>query len=371
MGLTPAGNPAFLPRDLPPDLDYTPALVARLSDADRALGRLAGMARSLRNPALLVTPFLRREAVLSSRIEGIQTTFAELAAFEATPEAPVADTDVTEVTNYLRALDYALDPDTKLPVSLRLIRELHRILMCGVRGGTFTAGEFRTVQNHLGEPGSTEATAIFVPPPVPAMNKALDRLERFLHAKVTLPPLVRIALVHYQFEAIHPFTDGNGRIGRLLITVLLCEQRLLDQPLLYLSAYFERHRTEYYARLLAVSQEGDYEGWIEFFLKGVEQQSLDAVHRAGRLQAVREEFHSRLRVARASSLTYRLADLLIEKPAVSANTVVRRLGVTHRAASMALARVKQLGLVTEPLGRLRNRIYLANEVQQVLEEELS
>lgn len=365
---TAKGNPAFVPRPLPPSLDLVP-LLRRLSAADHALGRLAGLSRGLPQPRLLMAPFLRREAVLSSRIEGTLTSLSELLLFEAEPEASAPEPDMREVVNYLRALDFALDPERKLPLSLRLIRELHRLLMSDVRGGSMTPGEFRTIQNFIGPTTADEAGATMVPPPVPEMHTALDAFEKYLHAPSELPPLVRLALVHYQFEAIHPFLDGNGRVGRLLLTLMLCEEKLLDQPLLYLSAFFERRRAEYYERLLGVSQRGEFEPWIGYVLEGVATEAQDVIRRADRLYALREEYRTQLRAKRASSLSA-LVDLLFEKPAVMANTVMRRLEVTHRSAMQTLNKLKALGIVTEPYDRKRYRIFLAQDIQRVLEEDV-
>lgn len=363
---TAQGNPAFVPNPLPPSLDFD-RLVRPLSAADRALGHLAGIVRGLPNPRLLMNPFARREAVLSSRIEGTQASLADLVMFEAAPEVGAAPGDVGEVVNYLRALDYGTSPRRKLPVSLRLIRELHRILMSDVRGETMRPGEFRDVQNYLGVRGETEATATYVPPPVPEMRSALDGLERYLHAPSDLPPLVRVALVHYQFEAIHPFLDGNGRIGRLLTSLLLAEEDLLDPPLLYLSAFFEQRRAEYYDRLLGVSQRGAYEAWVGFFLEGVATQAQDAVRRADRLHALREQYRNQLLDAkRTSAVALQLVDLLFERPALSAQEGARRCKVTHRAAMQALMRLKKLGIVTEPTVRKRNRVFLAPAVQRII-----
>ena len=319
-----------------------------------------------------MNPFARREAVLSSRIEGTQASLADLVMFEAAPEVGAAATDVGEVVNYLRALDYGTSPRRKLPISLRLIRELHRILMTGVRGETMRPGAFRDVQNFVGVRGESEATATYVPPPVPEMRSALDALERYLHEPSALPPLIRLALVHYQFEAIHPFLDGNGRIGRLLTTLLLAEEDLLDPPLLYLSAFFERRRAEYYDRLMAVSQRGEYEAWVSFFLEGVATQSQDAVRRADRLHALRDQYRTRLLDARrTSAVALQLVDLLFERPAVSAQQVARRCKVTHRAAMQALMRLKKMGIVTEPVARKRSRVFLARAVQRIIEANRS
>jgi Fic family protein len=366
---TTKGNPAFVPCSLPPSLDLGP-LLRQLSQADHALGRLAGLSRGLPKPQLLMAPFLRREAVLSSRIEGTLTSLSDLLLFEAAPELEPAEPDVREVSNYLRALDYALAPQRELPLSLRLIREIHRLLMTGVRGNSVAPGEFRTIQNFIGPATADEAGATMVPPPVPEMHAALDAFEKYLHQPSDLPPLVRLALVHYQFEAIHPFLDGNGRVGRLLITVMLCEEGLLDQPLLYLSAFFERRKAEYYRRLLAVSQRGEFEAWIGYVLEGVATEAGDVIRRADLLYALREEYRDRLKSQRASSL-WALVDLLFEKPAVMATTVMKRLDITHRSAMQALTKLEALGVVSEPLTRKRNRIFLAHDIQRVLAADVA
>jgi Fic family protein len=365
---TPRDNPAFVPHPLPPTLDLG-LLVGSLSAADRALGRLGGIGRGLPNPRLLVAPFASREAVLSSRIEGTQASLTDLAVHEAAPEATPKERDVREVANYVEALTYATDPKRKLPVSLRLLRELHRILLTDVRGETQTPGEFRKVQNFIGRYGASEDTATYIPPPVPEMKETLETLERYLHEKSDLPPLVRLALVHYQFEAIHPFLDGNGRVGRLLVTLLLQEEKLLDQPLLYLSAFFEANRTEYYRHLLAVSQRGEFEDWIRFFLEGVRTQSEDAVRRADKLYALREDYRTRLKAAKAAPLQYRVVDLLFERVVVSASTVAKELDVTHRAAIMSLRALSDLKLVMEPVKRKRYRVFLAQEINKLLDAE--
>ncbi len=254
----PQGYWAFVPNPLPPSVNLTWDLVGKISEADRALSELAGVARTLPNPHLLIGPFIRREAVLSSRIEGTQASLSDLFFFEASGTIDPQTPDVREVSNYVKALEHGLARLKKLPVSLRLIREMHEQLMGGARGDHLTPGEFRRSQNWIGPPGCTLMDAVYVPPPEDEMTEALDHLEKYLHSASSLPPLVRLALIHYQFEAIHPFLDGNGRIGRLLLTLLLCAEGLLPHPLLYLSAYFERHRQEYYRLLLAVSQSGHW-----------------------------------------------------------------------------------------------------------------
>jgi Fic family protein len=347
-----------------------PPLVNRLAQAERALGRLAGLGLTLPNPHLLIAPFVRREAVLSSRIEGTQASLSDLVFFEAAPGTPPRVPDVREVANYVHALDWALSPRRMLPVSLRLIRELHGRLMEGIGGPHLTPGDFRRTQNWIGPPGCSLAEATFVPPPVAEMHGALDAFEKYLHAPSDLPFLIRLALIHYQFEAIHPFLDGNGRIGRLLVILLLCEEKVLETPLLYLSAFFERRRQEYYARLLAVSQKGDWEGWADYFLEGVADQALDAVRRADRLWRLRGKLQEKLQKARASALLPGLLDALFDRPAITVTGAARLLEVTHRAASLNVAKLVRAGILEEATGRRRGRIFVAREILRAVEEEV-
>ncbi|HXU13299.1 MAG TPA: Fic family protein [Candidatus Binatia bacterium] len=359
-----------MPNPLPPQLDLDRSHILQLSEAERAIGRLAGVGATLPNPYLLIHPFIRREAVLSSRIEGTQASLSDLFFFEAAPSLPARATDVREVANYVRAMEAALDPKRELPLSLRLIREMHRILMTGVRESHLTPGEFRRSQNWIGPAGSKLNDAILVPPPVPEMHAALGALERHLHAPSDLPMLVRLAMIHYQFEAIHPFLDGNGRIGRLLVSLLLCEWKVLPSPLLYLSAFFERHRQDYYRLLLAVSQKGQWEPWVQFFLSGVLEQSLDAIQRAARLRALRDEYQTGLQRARSSALLLKLVDGLFHHPAITVPGAARQLKVTQRAASQNIGKLVRAGILTEATGRARNRIFVANGIIRAIEEDL-
>jgi Fic family protein len=367
------GYDAFVPNRLPPELDLTWGLVASLSRADRSLAKLAGAARTLQSPQLLIAPFIRREAVLSSRIEGTQASLSDLFLFEVAPShtgQPEREgvSDVREVANYVRALDYGLKRLETFPISLRLIRELHERLMEGVRGDRVTPGEFRRSQNWIGRPGCTLEEAIFVPPPVEEMTNALSDLEAFLHSPSTLPPLVRLALSHYQFEAIHPFVDGNGRIGRLLISLFLCQEGLLNQPLLYLSAYFERRRDDYYRLLLDVSRRGSWAAWIEFFLAAVEEQSRDVVWRTGKLLELRLQYRSGFETARSSALLLTLVDDLFETPVLMIPRVAKRLKITHRAAMLNVRKLVDAGIVEEVTGRERNRIFVARRILRILEQ---
>jgi Fic family protein len=357
---------AFVPNPLPPTLEVDTALVRALSDADRALGELAGLGRAIPNPHLLVGPFMRREAVLSSRIEGTQADIADLYAYEA-GAMHTPGSDAREVLNYVRALNYGLGRLADLPIGLRLLKELHAHLMEGVRGEKATPGEFRRVQNYIGKPGCTVGTADFVPPPPSQMFNALEDLEAYLHTPDANPPLVRLAFVHYQFEAIHPFLDGNGRIGRLLVTLLLVLWDLLPLPLLYLSAYFEEHRDAYYDLLLAVSEKSAWGGWVEFFLRGVEEQAHDAIARAKRLQDLQREWRERLQQARMTGLVLGIADALFDSVALAPNEVAERFGVSHQAAMAALRRLEAMGIVRETTGRKRDRLYNAPDILKALE----
>jgi Fic family protein len=278
----PEGYSAFIPDPLPPKLEWSPALVRALSDADRLIGRLAGEGARLPIAHVLARPFVAREAVLSSRIEGTQATLGELLAAEAGAVVERSPADLREVANYVTALEHGIRLLKKLPLSTRLIREVHGKLMRGVRGNTATAGEFRRSQNWIGRPGSTLATASYIPPPPEALAPCMSELEKFLHDH-SLPPLVQIALAHYQFEAIHPFLDGNGRVGRLLITLFLVERSILPTALLYLSAFFEATRQDYYNALRAVSEQAVWEDWLQYVLSRVARQSEDALGRAERI----------------------------------------------------------------------------------------
>ncbi len=376
MVRAPSGYWAFVPHPLPPVLTWTPKLVSALSEADRALGELAGLGRSLLNPHLLIAPFVRREAVLSSRIEGTQASLADLYAYEAVQRTAVQLTmfepppDVREVYNYVGALEYGLGRLQSLPLSLRLICEIHARLMEGVRGEHGTPGEFRRSQNWIGPAGHNLEDAAFVPPPVAEMKEALTAFERFLHEPSDCPPLARLGLAHYQFEAIHPFLDGNGRVGRLLIALLLCAEGLLPEPLLYLSAYFESHRQIYYDLLLAVSREGAWEAWLVFFLQGMAAQAKDAVARAQRLQDLRERYREQFQAERTAGRLLQVVDLLFVRPMVTMPQIAEALGVNYATATRYINRLEQAAIMREITGQARNRVYRADEVLDAIEEPL-
>lgn len=359
----PKGYWTFIPQPLPPTMAWSAGLVTALSKADRALGELAGLASMLPNPNLLIQPLIRREAVLSSRIEGTRASLGDLYAFEAVQltlfEFPE---DVQEVRNYVLALQYGLERLATLPVSLRLMRELHAHLLKGVRGEQWAPGEFRRSQNWIGAPGSTIQTATYVPPPVDEMNQALNDMEKFIHERDDLPALIRLALVHYQFEAIHPFLGGNGRVGRLLNTLLLHDWGLLSQPVLYLSAYFEANRQAYYDRLLAVSQKGAWDEWLKYFLYGVQTQAADSVRRIQRLQALRDGYRGQFQQTRSAARLLQVIDWLFNQPIFDIPQLSQMLSVNYSAAQRYVLQLEKAGIISEITGQARNRVYRANEI---------
>ncbi len=357
------GYYAFIPAPLPPDLAWPPPLISALSEAERVLSRLSALAGTFPFPRLLIQPFMRREAVLSSRIEGTRATLAELYTYESTQLSFLeSETGVREVHNYVVALDFGLARLKTLPISLRLIREIHKKLMKDVRGGNLTPGEFRRTQNWIGPTGSTIMTATFVPPPVDEMKQALGDLEKFIHTGSDIPPLVRTALIHYQFEALHPFLDGNGRVGRLLIALLFAEWGMLDQPLLNLSVYFERYRQEYYDHLLAVSQHGAWETWLRFFLRGVSAQAQDSLARMKQLESIRAKYEPLAKSDRNSERMSAILDFLFIRPIFSAKQLAESVNMPFKTARQYIEKLVQAGLLREITGNARNQIYRADEV---------
>jgi len=368
---TPKGYWAFVPAPLPPEFTWSSSLVSALAEAERHLSSLATLAGTLPSPYFLVQPFMRQEAVISSRIEGTRASLTDLYAYETTQLSflkPTADT--LEVHNYVRALDFGLERLKTLPISLRLTREIHQKLMEGVRGERSTPGQFRRSQNFIGPPGCTLETAAYVPPPVEEMLTALDNLEKFIHAPSELPPLARAALIHYQFEAIHPFLDGNGRIGRLLIILLLCEWGLLPQPLLNLSAFFKANRESYYDHLLEVSQFGHWEKWLIFFINGVSSQSLDAITRIKRLLNLRDSFHEQLQDERAAARLIMALDVIFARPILTIRQMEAHLNVPYRTAQRYIKRFGEIGILHEITGQMRNRIYRADDILKAIIEPI-
>ena len=357
----PTGYRAFMPRSLPPEpaVDLNGDLQQQLSNADRALGRLDGSVETLPNPNLFVYMYVRKEAVLSSQIEGTQSSLQDLLAAEAHLAEGVAD-DAFEVVNYVRAMNMGLERLQELPISIRLIREIHHELMTGARGQHLTPGQLRQSQNWIGPAGSTISTASFIPPPPHDVPALLGDVETFLHREDDVPLLIKIGLVHAQFETIHPFLDGNGRIGRLLITFLLCERKALQKPVLYLSYYFKRHRQQYYDHLQAIRDDGDWEGWLAFFLQGVTEVSLEAAETAKRILGLREDHRRQIndRLGRMAGNGHRVLERLYEKPIVSVDDVRGITGTTFQAANTIVQRLAELGILQEMTGRARNRRFL-------------
>ncbi len=363
----------FVPGPLPPSLDYDTELVQAVADSNRALGELAGLARQLPNPHLLIRPFIRREAVLSSRIEGTEADVADLYAYEAgqlslpglTDE--ITSADASEVRNYVLAMDYGIERLRELPMSLRLLRELHEILMQGTRGQRRSPGDFRKVQNWIGPPGCSMEQATFVPPPPHAIQDLLGQLETYLHEEDSFhPPLVRLGLIHYQFEAIHPFLDGNGRIGRLLISLLLVHWNLLPHPMLYLSAYFESRREEYYERLLEVSTKDAWRSWVLFFLHGVALQARQANRLVKELHDLQAEWRRRLARPGASALSSSLIDHLLDRPIVSIPQVAEQLDVTYPTARQHVQRLVKAGILELVHGTANPKVFVAREILSLL-----
>jgi Fic family protein len=351
---------AFIPAKLPPEppIARDAELERRLSDADRALGRLDGVATVLPNPDLFVAMYVRHEAVLSSQIEGTQSTLEDVLEYELDASGATRPKDVEEVVNYVAAMNHGLRRLAELPLSLRLLKEIHARLLAGARGQERQPGEFRTSQNSIGPKGCTLANAEFVPPPPHEMTQALGDFERFLHERQQLPLLIQCGLAHAQFETIHPFLDGNGRIGRLLITLLLCERKVLEWPLLYLSYFFKAHRAQYYDRLMAVRNDGDWEGWLKFFLRGVYEVSHAATDTARAILELRENHRQIIaRGVTVGSNAAALLDHLFKQPLVSIRDAESVMGCSYVTAAKVVERMEELEILTEITGQRRNRLY--------------
>lgn len=369
---TTGGAQAFAPAPLPEQLDLETGTVRLLARAENALGRLVGTTAREFNPYLVGSPMLHREAILSSRIEGTVTTPEQLVLVQAESshgQVRTADEDTKEVLNYMDAMRRGLSLLQELPICLRLIREVHRVLLTGVRGDQERPGEFRMHQNWVRGPlDDTIGNARFVPPPVPEMKEALAAFEKYLGREPSAdhdPVLIQLALVHYQFETIHPFRDGNGRVGRLLIPLLLCSYGRLDSPILYLSAFFERHRDLYVDLLLHVSQTGEWTPWVNFFLQGVLESSEEAIGQANDLLALRQRYHRQFQTGRSSALLIRLIDRLFEAPSITISAAADLLDVTQQAASNNIRKLQEAGILRDT-GRKRSKIYLAPEIMSFM-----
>lgn len=359
---------AFVPAPLPPEppLDLTGSLGELLDAAAVALGRLDGLSLLLPEPRLFLYTYVRKEAVLSSQIEGTQSSLSDLLQHELDSTPAALEADVTEVSRYVAAMELGLARLKEgVPLSLRLLREIHACLLSHGRGSSKEPGEFRRTQNWIG--GSRPGNAAFVPPPPDALWETMGALEKFLHDEpVKTRPLVKAALAHVQFETIHPFLDGNGRLGRLLITLLLCAEGILSQPLLYLSLHFKEHRSEYYRLLQEVRETGDWEAWLEFFLQGVVRTAASATQTARRLLTLFQSDSIQLQGESATVL--RLHTLLQQKPVLSVSVAARELGVTSPTATKALRTLEQKGVVSEITGGEYRRLYAYSRYLDTLNE---
>jgi Fic family protein len=355
------GYKAFIPSPLPPvpEVLMDAEMWNLLSQADRALGRLDGATDALPNPDLFVFMYVRKEAVLSSQIEGTQASLMDVLEFESQALTPENPQDVEEVVNYIAAINHGLERLKTLPTSLRLIREIHQELMKGVRGAERNPGEFRRSQNWIGPGGCSLADASYVPPPPHEMLKCLDNLERFLHDSQPMPILIKVGLAHAQFETIHPFLDGNGRTGRLLITFLLCEQNILKRPLLYLSYYFKRYRSEYYDRLQAVRDAGGWEEWLKFFLKGVYEVAQEAATTARQIVNLKEEHRQLIlnKLGRKSGNAIALLESLYFRPIFTVEHVETITNLSYSNANSLIKQLIELGILQEITGQKRNRAF--------------
>jgi Fic family protein len=355
------GYKAFIPSPLPPvpEVLMDAEMWNLLSQADRALGRLDGATDALPNPDLFVFMYVRKEAVLSSQIEGTQASLMDVLEFESQALTPENPQDVEEVVNYIAAINHGLERLKTLPTSLRLIREIHQELMKGVRGAERNPGEFRKSQNWIGPGGCSLADASYVSPPPHEMLKCLDNLERFLHDSQPMPILIKVGLAHAQFETIHPFLDGNGRTGRLLITFLLCEKNILKRPLLYLSYYFKRYRSEYYDRLQGVRDAGGWEEWLKFFLKGVYEVAQEAATTARQIVNLKEEHRQLIlsELGRKSGNAIALLESLYFRPIFTVEHVETITNLSYSNANSLIKQLIELGILQEITGQKRNRAF--------------
>ena len=364
----------YVPDDLPAGVTKT-GIAAGIQDnllaAEGNLCLLEGRARNILNPGMLIGAFAHKEAVHSSAIENTFASEKQLVLFDADPTAvePSRQPEVREVNNYLRALRHGFD--AREPVCLRLMREMHAILMEGVTRTAGVPGQFRKAQNAIGNPSAPFKDAKFVPPPPEFVDPCLNRLEAFIHARDDLPLLVRIALVHYQFETIHPFDDGNGRLGRLLVSLQLCKHGRLSAPLLYISGFFDRHRQDYTELLYRVSSEGCWTEWINFFLSAVATQARDAFLRVEKMEALRADFHARVRRKRASGMLPKIVDSLFDRPAFTVAQVAKLTGMGAASANRLVRQLEESGIITEATGRKHSRVFMAEPVLDVMTEILS
>jgi Fic family protein len=362
----PSGYWAFVPHTLPPRFEWDDKMVTLLSQADLAVGRLSGLIETMPDPDRLIYTFVRREAMLSSRINSTRASLSDLLLYEIT--GIEKQPHVEETYNYVRAMEYGLSYLDEMPLNLRFLRELHGILMKGGHSEQVHPGEFRNTQVWNGPPGCTLEKAIFVPPPVQEMYECLNQMETFMNSDINLPYLVQAALVHYQLESIRPFYKGNGRIGRLLIIFILHMKGILTRPLLYMSAYLEQNREEYFTYLLEVSRKGNWKQWIQFFLQGVVSQAEDTIQRSHLLLRLHQDCRRAVLDKYRSPILGQVVDLIFMRPVVTVKSVQEHLNVTFPAANKAIQFLVTENILTEITGRKRNKVYAAKDVLAILEE---
>lgn len=360
---------AYLPPPLPPGLAYDEELVTLLSEAERALGALNGVGRLQPNPSLLVVPYMRREAVVSSRIEGTQASLTDVLLLEAGQPSSQRPDDTLEVLNYLEAMREGVRRIADIPLHLNLICDMHRMLTTGVRGRNRAPGQYRSTQVWIGPPGTRIDEANYVPPPPSAMLPLLNQWETYLNTADAVPPLVKCAFLHYQFEALHPYLDGNGRIGRLVNMLYLLQKRVLEHPLLYLSGYFDRYRDEYYSHLRSVTEHGDWLSWVKYFARAVQTQALSAAHDCDRLLALLDDYRRRGHAAGNSRIIPQIVEDLLMNPFISARLIERAHDVTYKTANAVLTQLVAVGILEETTGRQRNRLFVAHELLAAVEGE--
>lgn len=363
------GYRAFIPSPLPPSprLNMDAELIKLLTSATHYVGQLSMLTSLIQNPDLFVYVYIQKEALLSSQIEGTQCSIEDILGDDA--ENSEKKDEIEEVSNYVKAMNEGIKRLSQLPVSSRLIKEIHEILMNGVRGSNKTPGEFRRSQNWIGRPGANLNTADFVPPPPGTVETCMSELEKYIHDDDSLPPLIKAGLVHAQFETIHPFLDGNGRLGRLLITFLLCNWNILDRPLLYLSYFFKSHRSEYYAKLTEVRQKGDWEGWIKFFLRGVSETAEIAAHSAKEIHFLHLHDRENLRNVRTTQILANTFELFCNFPILSLAQISGRLKISFPTAQRAVNKLIALKIISETTGRLRNRRYVYRKYLEIIRQD--
>lgn len=363
------GYRAYIPKLLPPTppIKYDGELRSLLSEADRALAKLDGITTVLPNPELFIAMYVKKEALLSSQIEGTQASLEGILRFEANLEPSEDINEIKEVVNYIKAMNYGIRRLQDMPMSNRLIKEIHKILIEGTRGAHKTPGEFRKTQNWLGPQGANLSEATFVPPPPNNIMDLMSNLEKFMRKKDEVPPLIKISLIHAQFETIHPFLDGNGRVGRLLITFYLYWAKILSRPLLYLSFYFKKNRMDYYDWLMKIRLDGDWEGWLKFFLEGVKEISEEAANSAKEIIILKDTILKTLFDKKVSSIyAVESLNLLFRKPIITSEELVKELGVSKETASQIIKRFEKIRILKEISGKKRYKKYIFSDYINII-----